>query len=256
MTCRAAAYIALLSIAVPTCGRHTVGTMCGQKVFFLEDETRVDTVGWNDVEREQFGPEWPGRNNPDSLGRSGPSQATAAFEAHGKRLYRLRDLSAVAAAILHELNLQVVTLSQWVSQPNTYMSLSGPSSRGDSYQRRRIVSDYLWERLDGARTERPVKLSDDPQITLQFARGNYSTMPGKQMLCERAVQLVAPGEAARLEFTDESGYEVFFKRRIHRTYLIAPAELSVKQIISRIESAMDKRKLDLSYRAPRIERLE
>ncbi len=250
MTCRAAVHVILLSLAVSVCGRHSVGRICGQRVFFLEEGTWVDTVGWGDVEREQL------RADSDDAERSGPAQSFAAFEAQGKRLYRLRELSAVVAAILHDIDLRVVTLAQWVSQPNTYISLSGPSSRGDAYQRRRIVSDYVWERLDGARIGPGGKLDDDLRVTLSFARGNHSVFPGKQMLTEHAVSLVAPGEAAQLQFTNGSGYEVFFKRRIHRTYLIAPADLSVKRIVSRIEGAMDKLKLDLSYTVPRIEPLE
>ncbi|MBD3239477.1 MAG: hypothetical protein GF331_02755 [Chitinivibrionales bacterium] len=238
----------LLSMCSSASGRHVVGSICGQKVFFREENTRIDTLGWDKVEQQYF--------DADSSKRRRPEQAVAAFEAHGKRIYRLRELSAIGAAILQDLGFDVVLLSQWVAQPSQYINPDGPSSRGDSYQRQRIVSDYLWERLSGAELERPSELAQDLQVTLRFARDNRSTVPGKQLIVKHAMPLVAPGEAVVLSFVGGTSVETFFKRRPYRAYLIAPAELSVKKIIARIEGVMDKLKLDLSYTVPEIEALE
>jgi hypothetical protein len=222
----------------------SMGKLLGRSVYWVGDNVRLDTLCWDEVEEAILG--------IDSTDRIRPSEAVGVFADSGYQLYRITNASAVGVALLHDAGCRVLVLSQWNATPQTYFSLNGPSSRGDAYEKQRGVTDYLWERVERTEVAKPGRLGEGFGVTCHFADGGYCTWQSADELCKHVVQMVTPADGVHLQFTSGTEMQLTFARRVYEAYAVASSDSSLKQIMSAVDAAMDKMKLDLSYRAPTL----
>jgi hypothetical protein len=224
--------------------RREAGKLFGHSVFWMDEDMRIDTLEWHDVEVKHF--------QTDSTDRYMPAHAVAQFAEAGLKILGVREPSAIAAAILHDCGYDVVCLSQWNSIPSGEIRFYGSGSPDDYYKQRRIVSDMIWERLEKAGLQKPGRLGGDYRVRLDFAKGGYTTLDGKEELCKGLKPLIAPTESVRLTFIDDTDVELALKRRVYEVYVVVPADKKKSRIVSEVESGMDRLKLDLSYLVPKF----
>lgn len=230
--------------------RTVVGSLYGHDVFWMEPAMRLDTLHWYGVERTHFA--------VDSTERHIPEEATALFADSGMQLFELKDLTAMSVAILKDRGYTVAFLAQWNATPSQYIDIYGnvEGTTNADYERRRIVTDFIWEVLEAADVGKPSKLGGDYTVTLRFEGNGWSRCDGKEDVCKHVMQLATGGEAVHLRFVNDMEFELAFSRRLYRAVLVAPAGKKPSRIISELEGVMDALKLDLSYKVPKVTAIE
>lgn len=216
------------------------GAVSQVAMFWTLDSTHLDTIGWPRVHEAIL-------DTPTDSGATMRSSLEA-FRNAGTTVYRLEKPTAITLAILKDIGASIVVLSQWRAFPANYIRINHPGF-DDEYKKRLILSDFLWERLDDYTARRPVKLEKDFTLTLYFDNMGQSQYSGAENPEHSQAQILGT-DGLVLEFENEKFEDVLVKRRIDQTYAIMDADLKPAAIIRRIERAMDKMKLDLSYTAP------
>ncbi len=221
--------------------------LLGRPLYWMLDGVEVDTVGWRDIERTAL--------EIDTTDRTSPEEAVDAFAGKGKAIFELRELSAISAAIVLDLGYSVFMLSQWRSEPSGYISFPGSSGEQGEFRKRRLAGDYLWEMVERADVGRAGRLSDGLRVEVHITGGGFCGYDDKDDMCKTASVIYSAGGSAQLHFIDNTDFELTVRRRIYRVYLVADAKSDPDALVSAIESTVDKLKLDMSYKAPVIERV-
>jgi hypothetical protein len=229
-------------------GGYLAGSLLGKSLYWQpQDGLVVDTLGWG---------QW-------STNAVVVAQTDTTFAALQGRLgqnklqvVQLKHCSAIVLALFSQMtNYSVVVLTQWHGSTKGLVKVPRPGMVNQAVQHN-IVSDYLWERPSAMKiteggsvgqSDYGVELIFGPYGSAQFGAREQLILQDRAMVGVSGFSVAVP----ELEFYED----VFMQRTILGVYLVAPAHLRIKDIVTDIEKMMDSKKLDLSYKVPEIRAL-
>jgi len=233
----ATALAVLLSISA-VFSNMIADTVLGHVMYWNSEDISFDTTGWALIASEAIG--------DAQAGLKTPSQALPLFQQKSKKIYRLKNPSAVSLAILKSLGYDVFFLSQWNGFPSGSIKLAGQGQ----FEAQRIRSDFLWEWLAGADAKEKPKVAGTYEAIMKFGDGTYCRYAADALVCNAAKTIEGAADDIYLEFTGNHNQRVDMQRRIYTAYCIADSKAKPSKIIGDIEKEMDAMKLDISYKAP------
>lgn len=228
--------LCVMATAIGVSAGSPVGTILGKKVYWESTHPAFDTLGWGEIERSVL--------QSDSSRARGPHGALGYFAEHERKIFQVKNPTAMNLAILADLGYEPVVLTNWFARPIDQISIDG----GPDYERRRIVSDYLWERVSDVDISRGAMDESRYELTFHFDEGGWSRYPGRKRVCSCDQQVVTPGKGVEITFANLGGEALVFDRRILAVYIVAEERKRVSRIVSDIEAIMDKLELDMSYK--------
>jgi hypothetical protein len=216
----------------------------GVRLYWVpEDGVSPDTVGWDAL----AGP------LPEERVSALTSLAAAAREldSAGWRLYRVKNCSAMGLALLADLGHPVGVLCQWHASLKNKVKVPKPGMSQKEI-RHSLVSDHRWEAVERTSIE-SVGNAGDLRVHIFFAGRGQSQYDCRDAVVGMNRQVAGiDGVVIRMpELAFEEDLNI--RRTASAICVVAPSDVTAKDIVSGIERAMDRRKLDLSYTVPVVE---
>jgi hypothetical protein len=242
-THHALALVLLIPLSLSFAGAAPRAEVLDKQFFWYTSGLTLDTLGWDSVEQ---------RAGVEPTGATCPRDAAGELRARGKAIMRVEEPSAMSVAVLGDLGFSVVVLSQWTSLPSGELRRKGAHG-SIQYGDARLISDYHWEALEKVDIEKPTRMREDFLLTLHFRKGACSEYEGREGLEKSAKHIPVGSRGTSVDY-DEGGGSTDLKplRRIHATYIITDAGSKPSTVIEEMEKVMDKLKLDLSYKIPKL----
>jgi hypothetical protein len=228
--------------------RNVAGTMLGVTLYWETFSIAFDTIMFEKIGKQEHLP-------PGDI-KTIEAAAPLIFKKNAKRVFALSELNAISAAILVDLNYRLIVLSQWNSSTDQNIKISRPGMPNE-YKKQRGLSDFLYETVERYDVEKPTQIVNDYAVKIHFSGNGYSAYSGKEQLPLSNKELMGTTDGFAVDFTDDSrGEGQRVKRLIYNAYILADKGLKPSKIVSQIESQMDKLKLDMSYKPPKITPLQ
>lgn len=224
---------------------YRAGTMQGRHLYWVPQITNLplDTVGWQESQQIALNRE------PDST-RS-LRQALPGIRTAGVEVYRLDKPSAIVIALIRQMGYPVLLLTQWHGALKEKVIVPRPGLVQSAF-RHTVLSEYIWEFVDRCELTGKTPSADDLRIRMFYREAGFCEYNGKDEAQRVDRQML--GVQGFSVFVRESDYseDMGIMRRIFGVYLIADAKKKPADLQKEIEKAMDRQKLDLSYRLPEI----
>jgi len=222
---------------------QAVRTLGVQLYWVPEDGVSPDTVGWDAL----AGP-LPEERLPllASLG-----SVARELDSSGWKLYRVKNCSAMGLALLADLGHPVAALCQWHASLKNKVKVPKPGM-SQKEMRHSLVSDFRWETVERSSIE-PVGSAGDLRVHVFFTGRGQSMYDGRDAVAGMNRQVAGiDGVLIRIP---ELGFEedLSLRRTASAICVVAPSNITPKDLVAGIEKAMDKRKLDLSFTVPSFE---
>jgi hypothetical protein len=227
--------------------RPAAGKMLGKPFYWMTKTLTYDTLSWDAIERKQI---------KDTSNAKGAAGACALMQKNGKTIYRMKNVSAMSLIILNDLHYSVAALTQWAVRTNSQIKVSVPGA-DNAYQQQDIRTDYQWESIDTFFIQKPTEITPDFKIQIGLSGGGFAEFEGKEEVNVASREILGTTDGFVLEFQGEKSYEAPpVKRKFWDLYVIVDSKKKDGDIISDIEKAMDKLKLDMSYSVPKLKKIE
>jgi len=244
-----------------------IGEIEGKQLYWQAESNVLDTIGWDVIigrllqtgnvtpksekaEKEDSKTEDNERPS-SSITISTINEAAGILQKNGMNIYELNKPSAISIALAHKLGYKVVMLTSWGSTSQRKFSTNRPCMSRVP-QKQRIVTDFLWEMVNGGDIQSPSSLQSDWQIKLHFLEGGFSHYKGNEGIILSEKQITGT-EGFVLSHTDlKINEEMVMYRIIKKVYLVADAKQKPKKVTSTIEGKMDELNLDLSFKSPTL----
>lgn len=218
---------------------YVAGSLLGRPLFWRYDLAPHDTLGLAQV-LAPFEVAVP---------RGSSAQAVAAALAEGgMRLYRLREATAIAVALLQRIGYRTLMMTQWSST----VKGNWPGDHRTYIQDEGIFSDWLWESVSVAEIQRaPLVRGGGFDVCLHFREGGASSWHGQSTVDLRRRAVITP-HGVVLRKTGRPYVAGNPYRLVTATYVIVPDAMGVDDIARELERAMDRLGLDITYRTPEL----
>lgn len=206
------------------------------------DPVRPDTVGWKQL---------CGRlSELEANSCSEFSGVVFALEHENWRLYHSNDCTALGLALLLQQNVEVHVLSQWHGATVQKFKLSRPGM-SQKEMRQTVISDFHWELPERAAIDAAPSKGADFPVRIYFRDRGHSEYNARDKLVKQSYQVAGGGLSVRLpEIRFEE--DIATKRTLFDVWVVLPAKSDPSTVVKAIEREMDRRKLDLSYKAPTL----
>jgi hypothetical protein len=223
---------------------YRAGDFCGRPLYWVPlAALALDTVGWE---------RWPGAvwsGGRDTVTRR--DSLAGRLAANGQAMYRLTDVSAMSVALLIDQGYRVFVLSQWHASLGHKVMLPKPGMPLEE-QRHNLVSDFVWEEIEGAALEKPAGTRNDYGVRLSFAGAGHVEYDGRDLPARKNRQMLGTlGFSVRVPEVQYSE-DLNVRRTIFGVYVLAESAKKSRDVVRDIETAMDRLKLDLSYGVPKV----
>jgi hypothetical protein len=169
----------------------------------------------------------------------------------GKTIYKVKSISSISAAILHDLGYDVFYLTQLQAVTPEGINIGAPGmSQNFHYQT--AFSDYLWEVVSDTKIDKkPKTASTEFDVRLYFESNGYCMYGGKSDILSERAQIMGTNQGIVLKLLGNTGWaDMTIHRRILGVYLMADKAKKSTAMVGDIEHEMDKLNLDISYKPP------
>jgi hypothetical protein len=170
---------------------------------------------------------------------------------NGKSIYKVKSVSSISAAILHDLGYDVFYLTQLQAVTPEGINVGAPGmSQNFHYQT--AFSEYLWEEVSDTRIEKKPKTSSTEfDVKLYFDNNGYCQYGGKTDILSERAQIMGTNQGIVLKLLGNTGWsDMTINRRIVGVYLMSEKAKKAAALVNDIEHEMDKLNLDISYKPP------
>lgn len=165
------------------------------------------------------------------------------------RLYRLRDPSAVAVALLIEIGYPCISLSRYNASLPAKFTVPLPGMSRNPLKHN-LVSEFLWERLTNAAVRKDGRHGFT--VAMSFGPAGSCRYDDTVVMDRGSQQILGVGNFP-LSFPDQDYFQdLTVQRALVELYLIAGANETADMVRGKLESAMDRTGLGLEYRVPEM----
>jgi len=164
---------------------------------------------------------------------------------------RVANPTAMGLALLADLGHPVAALCQWHASLKNKVKVPKPGM-SQKEMRHSLVSDFRWETVERSSIE-PVGSAGDLRVHVFFTGRGQSMYDGRDAVAGMNRQVAGiDGVLIRIP---ELGFEedLSLRRTASAICVVAPSNITPKDLVAGIEKAMDKRKLNLSFTVPSFE---
>jgi hypothetical protein len=178
-------------------------------------------------------------------------EAALFFKPAGKTLCRIKNPCAMAVLAMLDQGFNLLALTQWRTSP-TQPVLVPKHDMIQEPARHTILSDFLWTAIVRGVPEDMTEVSGDFRVQLFFGRSGYSQYDGRQSVINTPQQIRGiEGFSINVKESDYKE-DMNVQRTIFGLFVVLPRGVKPAEMTGKIEQAMDRRKLDLSYQIPEI----
>ena len=227
----------VVSIPLHSFSRPYAGTFSGKTLYWETRDYTTDTIQWDDIEKKY---------ELETYAK-GPHGAIEAFDSAGYMIYELRELTALSAAILRDLDYNLILMSKVFIFPHGEIKYGG----GETYERRNMHTDFYWESITEMKLANPPDQKSPYGVILEFSGGGGAELPGDEFVDAQKHILSKRTGNYRIDFVNTTQHKNV-KHRIYEAFLITKKSESPKSIIRQIEGVMDQLKVDITHPVPKL----